>query len=615
VAGAAVVSFYDLSGGAGLDPPDAWVAQTAREMSAARDWQGYIVPRFSGEVRLQKSPGPYWAVIATARLTGRPIDEFTARVPSAILAVGLVVVIYWLARNIADRRSALIGGFAAASSLMLLYWSHRAAADLGVTTFIALSLSALWIGSERYPKGPQRVILWMLGYFAAGLAMLYKMPMPLVCVGLPALLYVLICRRWTIFRSPWHALGVVLFLLPWLPWLLATLYSEPTAWDKWRVEFLDRFTGDSPNVEEQKTDVKLYLLYLGVVAVFAAPFTLSIPGALIRAVRGHGYAASENAPPDIAARRGRWFLLIWFISVLAFFTAAAGKETRYIVPALPPLFVLLGVELAAFFHPRRHAAPWLDRAGAIVATIAAPAAALAIVSYLRGISRRGAEFGIYPWADLWLPVMVMAAILVCGVIATAWLRALRREHWAFGALCATMWAAWLWAWPTLMPIYSGQTAFKDFAAQLSALPAEARARLHQVAQQDPRIIWYSDVRFPRVVDQLDLLRQQRGRRELEREIEIVGRAIVDRLESDELNLFVAAPGDYALFQALTPVRLADHGREMPANHVWLVARVGRPDQRYILFGNRRPPWPEPELHPRLIESIDRLRQKAESAAR
>ncbi|MBW7904514.1 MAG: glycosyltransferase family 39 protein [Phycisphaerae bacterium] len=620
LAGTTLVCFYDLSGGAGFDPPDAWVAQTAREMSESTDWRGYVVPRFSGETRLQKSPGPYWAVLLASRGLGRPVDEFTARLPTAVLAVGLVAVIYWLARQVAGARAALFAGFAAASSLMLLYWSHRAAADLGVTTFIALSLAALWTGSERHPPGRARVALWMVGYFAAGLAMLYKMPMPLVCVGLPAALYVLLCRRWSILASPWHLLGAALFLLPWLPWVTAALLAEPVAWDKWRVEFLDRFTGDSPNVEDQQRDWKLYALYLGVVAVFVLPYTLSLPAAIWRAIRGEALprpgddAPVASAAGDPAAARGRWFMLIWFVGLLAFFTAAAGKETRYIVPALPPMFVLVGSELSRFFDPRRRARAALERFGAAAVTVLAPLGALLALWLLHGVSLRAAEFGVYRWEQVRPAVLVTAAIIVSGLVLTAWLRAARREHAAFAALVGTMWCTWLWAWPNLMPIFSGQEAFRDFAQQLRTLPPELRPALRQVAQQDPRITWYSDVRFPRVVDQLDLLRTQQGHRDLRREIEIVGRQIVAGLASSEPALFVAAPGDFALFQALAPARLAAGDEPLPPLHVWMVARVGRPDQRYILFGNRPPPWPEPALHPLVLERVARLRQKTDSWA-
>ncbi|RMF78627.1 MAG: hypothetical protein D6744_09890, partial [Planctomycetota bacterium] len=358
--------FYDLDGGAGFEPVDCWVAQTAREMYenvAADGWRGLIIPEFCGEVRMQKSPGPYWAVMLTAWLRGTPVDEVSARIPSATLAVVFVLTVFWLTRRIAGDRAAVFAGFAALSSATLLYWSHRAASDLGVASLMALSLACLWIGSEATPSGPRRVMLWLAGYFCAGLAMLYKMPMPLVCVGLPALLYVALCRRWRIFASWWHLAGLALFAIPWLPWMVLVLLQEPTAWDKWRVEFLDRATGELPNVAGQ--DAWFYwFFYLGVAFVFTAPWCLSIPGSILRALRGS----------DDIDSRGRWFLLLWFGGLLVFFSAATGKETRYFLPAIAPLLCLLGVELSAFFDPRRRFNPAVERFATWVVLAAAPLA-------------------------------------------------------------------------------------------------------------------------------------------------------------------------------------------------------------------------------------------------
>src|SRR5262245_40465065 len=265
----AFVAFYDLSGGADFEPTDAWVSQTAREMYESTDWRGYVIPRFSGEVRMQKSPGPYWAVCLTAWLRGTPIDEASTRIPNGIATLILVATIFWLTRRIAGDRAAVFAGFAAASSAFMLYWSHRGASDLGVTAFMTLSLAALWIGSEATPPDRKRVALWMLGYFAAGLAMLYKQPMPLVGVGLPALLYVVLCNRWRIFANRWHVAGLAVFCLPWMPWVIALAALQSGAageaasavpahatdfWTtlaKWKVEYWDRLTGDLPNVEDQ----------------------------------------------------------------------------------------------------------------------------------------------------------------------------------------------------------------------------------------------------------------------------------------------------------------------------------------------------------------------------
>lgn len=577
-------SFYHLSGGAGFEPTDCWVSQTAREMSESETWRGYVVPTFSGEIRTQKSPGPYWAVVAVSWLRGTPVDEVATRIPNAISAVLLVAVIFWLTRHIAGDRAALFAGFASASSLLVLYWSHRGASDLGVAALMTLSLAALWIGTETAPPGKRRIALWMLGYLAAGLAMLYKMPMPLVCVGLPAVFYVLLCNRWRIFASWWHAAGLLLFLLPWLPWAITFVIIEPRALDKWRVEFLDRVTGDLPNVAGQQTDWRMYLLYIGVAFVFAVPYCLSIPQAI-----GRAFLRREGVN-----RRGTWFLLIWFFSLLAFFTASAGKETRYFLPAMPPLLILLGIELSRFFDPTRIANAARDKIGLILTCIAAPAVFIVVGWQISKRLAQYADYGLPAWDELRGPYIVAAAIFSLGLMTTAWLYTRRREHASFAALVCTMWVMWLWVWPNVMPIVVSQAPFKDFAAQLRALPPEHQARLKQIAHQDSRITWYADVRFPRLVDPLELLKMQNGRRDIEFEERYYGRQMIETLEADEPALFVSGPLDYVKFHALAPRELEKENRTMPATYVWSIARTGQPLHRYVLYGNKPPPWPPPE---------------------
>ena len=615
-----VLAFQNLDGGAGLEPVEAWVAQPAREMyenirdmlagraQAGWQWRPLVIPEFCGETRLQKSPGAYWTVILTAALRGTPPDEICARIPNATFAVLLVITVFWLTRRIAGDRAAIFAGFAAASSTMVLYWSHNAASDMGVATLITMSLACLWVGSEDEPPGSRRVALWLLGYLLAGLAMIYKMPLPVPCIGLPALLYVLLRRRWAIFASGWHLVGLVLFLLPWLPWALAAWHFEPMAIYKWRVEYLDRVTGELPNVETQR-DWYWFLFYVGVAFLLAVPYSLSIPGAVARVFRR----------PTDANRDGLWFALIWFVSLLMFFTVAVGKETRYFLPAMPPLFVLLGIELAAFFSPDRPLRPQLDRLGFWSVCVLVPAGLIALGIVLhRNFWRKHLAEGICTWPEILRPYVVAAAVFAGGAILAAWLYRRRREHGAFAVLVATMWLGWVWTWACFMPIAASQAPFKDFAAQLQALSPEYQARLRQIAQQDPRIIWYGDVRFPRLIDQLELLESMGGSRDLSRELRVVGQEMIRGLEADDLALYVSSAAHYVLFHADAQVELEQQGRSLPETHVWLIARKGHWSRRYVLFSNRPPPWPEPalpaEMRARLEERVARRRATATRAA-
>lgn len=596
-----LIAFYDLGGGQAFDPPDVWVAQTAREMRESPDWKGYILPHFSGELRLQKSPGPYWAVALTSWLRGTPVDEISARIPGAISAVLLVLTIFWLALRIAGQRAAVFAGFATVSSVMFFYWSHRAASDLGVTTLMTISLATLWMGVEC--EGPRRkqVGLLLLGYFAAGLAMLYKMPMPLPCVGIPALVYVAWFGRWRVFASRWHLVGLLLFLLPWLPWVAAVVQIEERVIAKWWSEFLDRFTGTLPNVADQRGDWKLYLLYVGVVFAYVLPYSLSVVPAIARGAR--------DAPG--VSRRGRQFLLIWFFALFAFFTGSAGKEARYLLPAMPPLLVLLGMELSAFFDPQRRASRRLDHGAAWVASALALAGVLAGGFGLKRLTDAAEQVGLYRWSEVLPGYIGVALLLLSTVAATAWLRALRREGASMAALATGASLTFIWTWSTLLPIMQSQAPFRDFATQLRQLAPEYKAALHQVAFQDARVIWYGDVRFPRLIDPLTLLAQEGRTRSRERELEVVGKEMIRRISADELILLVASLEDYLTFHFLAPERLAgDERRRLPQTYIWLTARIGDPRHRLIVFSNQPPPWPEPRL---LFSPVAEQQRKIEQA--
>lgn len=628
-----LIGFYRLDGGARFEPIDCWVAQTAREMAERGEW---LVPRFSGETRMQKSPGPYWAVMLTARLRGQTdIDEVAARLPNALAAVILVVTIFWLTRRVAGDRAAVFAGFAAASSVLVMWWSHRGASDLGLTTLTTVSLGALWIGSEAEPPGPRRHALWLLGYFAAGLGMLYKMPMPLAIVGLPAFLYVLLWNRWRQLWNRWHLVGLALFLLPWLPWAVAVCLVEHAAWVKWKVEFLDRFTGTLPNVEGQG-GWKNLAFYLPVPLLYCLPFTLSLPQAIVRAFKPNEHSGvqavgGEGEPPgkprlsespalpgcttldpqsgpgvNLAGTR---FMIVWFASLLVFFTASTGKEWRYFLPGLPPLFVLLGIELARFFDPQRPARPRRDWLGTLAVWVLLPGALLGGGwPALRWWWTKRGQFeleGLYAWEDVLVAYLVTATLLAVGCGLAAWLYRRRHEHAAFGGLVGTMWAVWLYAWPNLTPLVMSQRPFVDFAEQLARkVPAEARPAIRMAGSQDSRIVWCSNIRYPRVIDQLGLLAEQqerfrRGeqphRRDLDYEMRRYGETMIDLMAGDDLCLFVIPFDGYVKFLLDAPPELARAGRPLPPLHLWLQTRYGTYDRHYILFGNRPPPFREPEL--------------------
>ena len=58
------------------------IAETAREMVVSGDW---LVPRYNGELRLQKPPLPYWLTAASYRLFG--VNETATRLPAVLFGL------------------------------------------------------------------------------------------------------------------------------------------------------------------------------------------------------------------------------------------------------------------------------------------------------------------------------------------------------------------------------------------------------------------------------------------------------------------------------------------------------------------------------------------------
>ncbi len=64
----------------------------AREMIARGD---YVHPYLNGIPYLEKPPLHPWLIVAAAKVTGR-VNEFSARFPSAMAAILLLLLVYFL---------------------------------------------------------------------------------------------------------------------------------------------------------------------------------------------------------------------------------------------------------------------------------------------------------------------------------------------------------------------------------------------------------------------------------------------------------------------------------------------------------------------------------------
>ena len=523
--GVVILAFFFLR--LGNDLPlrthEALVAETARNMvlgqgvtlSDGSQPSAWLVPNFDGVPRLRKPPLPYWTVAALALVAGE-VNEWTARLPSAVAAVGTVLLVALLVRRRTDRPTALLAAAALATSFGFFNMARMAMADMSMTFFTTAAFAAVWLAVES--AGRRRAAWLALAGAAGGLAMLAKGPTPMVVLPVPCLVAgTLMVAR--LARSPrgspglraewaWLLAGVaaskVLFWAVTLPWPVYVHLNVPGALEIWRAESVDRSMGDLGRQEPPW----FYILRL---PALVAPWTLFFLHGLV--------LATNRVRHDVAARPWLLYLGAWLIGPLVAFSIAAGKQDHYLLPILPAAAVYIALSLRRLMpagvrslnsqgiltpaddaarptqtggvgSPGRSAPdPFtLPAAGtrsdtasaekvsrrillvlAIAVMVVGLAGAAALVwkpAPLRDVLGSGALPPVEEWAVHSAALAIVLILLVGGIVATALAR--RRPAMGFAVLVVTFVAAYLVAWPTLIGPLDRATTAARFGRQARA---------------------------------------------------------------------------------------------------------------------------------------------------
>src|SRR5215470_920114 len=110
-----IVLFYGLGRLPLLGPDEPRYAEVAREMFATGD---YISPRLCGCLWFEKPALLYWLSAASYRLFG--VNEFAARVPSALAAIGMAAFLYFALKRIASARLAITSALVLVTSALVI---------------------------------------------------------------------------------------------------------------------------------------------------------------------------------------------------------------------------------------------------------------------------------------------------------------------------------------------------------------------------------------------------------------------------------------------------------------------------------------------------------------
>jgi len=484
---------------------EALLAVSARNMVLNRPVQlddgshpsPYLVPNFNDEPRLRKTPLPYWMAAGVARLTGR-LDEWSARLPSALSALGTVLILAALLGRWCDRMTALFGAAILATSFGFLTLARTALADMPLTLFITASLAALWMGVEA--SGRRRFAWFTLAGAAAGLAVLAKGPVPLITFPAPYLVAVgFILARLRRPRRPeesgrgewgWTlggaAVATVVFLAIALPWPVYVALRVPDAMALWHAESVGRAAGELGREEPPW----FYFLRL---PILLAPWTLFFFCGLALAI-GRARRVVEDRP---------WLLFVgaWLLGPLAAFSLAAGKQEHYILPVLPAAAVYTALAMRHFLAPAPPRTAWTGRglliahsAAAVLGGILGPAGYLLSRQAPGGLAALGLPPHLATAAVLG-PAAILGILGMAGGLAALFLGVRRRLVAGQAVLFVTFAAAFVWAWPTLVGPMARPTTAANFARHVrQVVPPEAP--LFAFIEPNHTVVFYLDRPLP-----------------------------------------------------------------------------------------------------------------------
>lgn len=349
---AALLFFFRLGVGALLDWDEATYAQVSREMAASGNW---LAPTWAHQPFFKKPPLIFWLQAGLFHCFG--VKEFWARFPSALAAVGVVLLVYLIARRLASPTA----GICAAFALMTMNHFDRAARQ-GMTD--ALLCFCIFLAIYAWLRLSRESPAWFYLLCASiGVGALIKGPAVLVAP-------LAIAADWLLTRTPekllprrhyfFGALLVFAIIAPWHIWMILH-YGRAFLHQYIGIELGRRVT----TVFEGSGGGPAH--YLRIIFPGAFPWSLVALVALARSIR----------------QRDKTSSLIWILAgiVLAGYSVLPTGHQWYILPVYPALAVEVGILLAD------SAARWRLIRYAAVATLAAGM----LVAFVK-LARRQGDF-------------------------------------------------------------------------------------------------------------------------------------------------------------------------------------------------------------------------------
>jgi len=303
-----------------IEPDEGRNAEVAREMLATGD---LITPHFNTLTYLDKPAVYFWMVAASFRAAG--VNEWAARLPSALMALATMFLVWFLARRMFGDGAGLRAGLAFATAPLVIVYSRYVIFDMTLAFLVCAAMVSYW---QAQASDFRRPLFDMIFFAALGVAAITKGPVGFLLPLLSVLAFAGITGRWRDLRRLRWGLGLLVFVAAALPWFLAVSVRNPgfLRYALWQ-ESLQRFATGSTRRGGS------FFYYLPVYLGGYLPWSFFLLYAGLTRLKLWRRLREESDRPTA-------YLVSWVAVVFIFFTISRSKLPGYFLPAVAPLSIL-----------------------------------------------------------------------------------------------------------------------------------------------------------------------------------------------------------------------------------------------------------------------------------
>ncbi|HYY34946.1 MAG TPA: glycosyltransferase family 39 protein [Candidatus Binatia bacterium] len=289
----------------------------------------YIVPEVGGNPYFRKPPLVNWLVAASFQIFGVR-NEWTARLPSAVMVLAVAVAFVTVARASLGPRGSIIAALVWMTNIGMIEKGRLIEIEALYISLCGLAI-IFWLSF----LGESPWLIWVPASIFLGLGLLAKGPTHLIFFYAIVVAVLWRTKEWRLLIHPAHFTALAIMLGIFAAWAIPFLHSTTThvAAAKWSNQFTGRLQGIDFKFVSWIQNIPRSLIYF-------LPWVLLLP--FVRFSKFHDYAEQR------LARALAWGMVVPLVAV----NLVPGALPRYSMPLIAPASWLLAMSYAG------HALQW-----------------------------------------------------------------------------------------------------------------------------------------------------------------------------------------------------------------------------------------------------------------